>query len=86
VEIRLTGLDLKPKTQHRLMSLWEFLRAYASDPRQDDRGSDANTALATHCDALPSRRKLAEMLDIPREQFPHLFSILADAVRKQANG
>ncbi len=51
-----------------LLDLWQLLRIHAATP-----GSTSNDQ-----DPLPSQRKLAAMLRIPRERLPELFSILGE--------
>ena len=58
------------KTREHLQKLWSFLTCYATESDQD---------------AMPSHRRLAEMLDIPRYRFPELYETLGFEVRKCRN-
>ncbi len=53
------------RSRRYLLTLWEFLRRYASDEGPE---------------RLPSNRKLAELLRIPRRLFPELYETVARAV------
>ena len=57
-------LSTDPRTRRYLASLWQFLRIQASD--ESDEGEWEQL----------SHRKLAQLLDIPRERLPDLFAAL----------
>ena len=55
-----------PRGRHYLRTLWGFLRTFAGDGGGEP---------------LPSNRRLAAMLRIPRERFPSLWKVLDSAIR-----
>lgn len=85
VDCVLTGvrrLDASEKTRGYLLTLWQFLRVQASDGSEVNPSSLDVALVAEMDDELPSQRKLAEQLRIPRERLPGLFDILRDLLSK----
>lgn len=68
---RLERLETTAATRHYLRTLWGFLRSYA-------RGEGP--------DKLPSNRKLAALLRIPRERFPRLYETLSRLIGRCGSG
>lgn len=69
----LENLRVRPATVGHLERMWQYLRLYALD----------------HGQQLPSRRRLAALLDIPRNSMPDLYRILGrlvDACREALSG
>ncbi len=64
----LEGLDEPARTRAYLGMLWAFLRSHAAE--------------SPSADKLPSRRKLAELLGIPRDRLPGLFATLGRLVEQ----
>lgn len=62
---RLDRLDAPVKTRRYLRALWSFLGSFASDD---------------NLEALPSNRKLSDLLAIPRERLPGLYDTLRAVV------
>lgn len=62
----LERFDGPPRAHHYLLTLWGFLRTFAA-------GDDS--------EALPSNRRLASLLRIPRERFPELWQTLHGSIR-----
>lgn len=62
-------LEADAKTRGYLLLLWDFLRSSAVDP---------------DVDSLPSRRRLAAQLEIPRDRLPGLFSTLGRLVESSS--
>lgn len=86
VDCVLTGLrrlDVNEKTRGYLATLWQFLRIQASEGAEE-RGpaSRLDSALKADLEAedreQPSQRKLAELLGIPRERLPGLYTTLGE--------
>ena len=63
---KLTACVEKDLDGEYLLRLWDFLRAYAAEPGA----------------SLPSRRKLGELLSIPRNRLPQLLATLGDRLRR----
>ncbi len=77
------SLDVKPKTRGYLQVLWAYLGAFADDRPDFLSSSSRLTPQATRGaddETLPSHRRLAAMLGIPRHRLPGLFSVLRDLV------
>ncbi len=55
-----------PRARHYLLTLWGFLRTHANDEGDD---------------TVPSNRRLAGLLRIPRERFPGLWKTLDGSIR-----
>ncbi len=68
VDQRLEQLEVKGRTHDYLSGLWRFLKSYAAtaDPRAN---------------GLPSRRRIARELKIPRERLPGLYDTLGELIR-----
>ena len=62
----LERFDGPPRARRYLLTLWGFVRAYASDENEE---------------RLPSNRRLATLLRIPRERFPGLWRTLDSSIR-----
>ncbi len=76
-------LDVKPQTRSYLQVLWAYLGAFADDRPDLLPPSHIPAPYATRGvddDVLPSHRRLAAMLEIPRHRLSGLFSILCDLV------
>lgn len=67
VRRQIQDLDEKPKTRAYLRRLWGFLEGFA-DPLPESGADDLET--------LPSSRRLADLLDIPRARVPGLLESL----------
>ena len=64
----------KAKTREYLHRLWLFLRGYAAEcPASEEEESETSFPSP---DMLPSRRKMADLLGIPRERLPGLHATL----------
>lgn len=70
VETRLEQLEVDPATSAYLTCLWRFLCAHAAEWSENG-STDGGDGPAG--DNLPSRRKLAELLRIPRDRLPGLY-------------
>lgn len=68
-------LDEPVRTRTYLKRLWVFLRQYATDSHAPE------SPAATKGDKLPSRRRIAELLGIPRDRLPGLFATLQGLTR-----
>ncbi len=68
----LDRLEARPNTLDYLDRLWTFLRSHASE--------DDGSTTEEHGSRLPSRRKIAEILDIPRYRLAELHDTLAGLV------
>ncbi len=66
----LARLEVPARTRSYAEKLWLYLRSYATGHFSTEPASDG----------LPSRRKLADLLDVPRQRFPDLYSILRQQV------
>ena len=68
----------RPKTREYLERLWIFLRVYsaAGEPSLEPRAEGE----AAGGGRLPSHRKLADQLEIPRYRLPQLFESLGELV------
>ena len=64
---RIEGLDTAKRTRRYLRQLWAFLRRFATDEKTE---------------RLPSNRKLAALLHIPRERLPGLYGNLGRMIRR----
>ena len=64
------------RTRGYLSTLWEFLRAYAAEPDDAGTASPHGGTPPPYGDELPSGRRLARLLRIPRDRLPDLFSTL----------
>lgn len=73
----IADLQVRAKTRHYLETLWGFLRAFAAG--ETSSGGDTR---ARKDDGLPSQRKLAQVLGIPRERLPELFALLQQLVQR----
>ena len=71
VDRALEGLDTDAVTRDYLRRLWIFMRGWAAEP-------DA--------ERLPSRRRIAELLAIPRYRLPSLYATLGDLTSAYRNG
>lgn len=67
---RLEKIDVPKKTRRYLRTLWTFLGSFACDAGME---------------TLPSNRKLATLLAIPRERLPGLYDLLREVVRLDAS-
>ena len=80
VEKSMQGLlDESPAVKRYLSKLWHALKIYAAGPEQRP-GPHDHQASSLSDDKLPSHRKLAEMLEIPRKRLSELFAILGKLV------
>ncbi len=70
----LDRLETRRKTHLYLEKLWAFLRAHAAE------GEPAVVGGAGPAGRLPSRRRIAELLDIPRYRLPELHATLGGLV------
>lgn len=71
VSKRLERSEAPPRTRRQLRALWECLWTAA----------DGRTATSADAEALPSRRKIAARLRIPRQRLPELYATLGKLVR-----
>ncbi len=74
VDTAIEGLDKYRPTRDHLHKLWGFLGRHAAEVPEGE-PADVTTV-------LPSGRKLAESLDIPRHRLPELFEILGSLVQR----
>lgn len=85
VEAGLTRSPGRRKTQEYLERLWIFLRAYsvgADPPIERSPTPDESSAEEPRLPSrLPSHRKLADQLEIPRYRLPQLFESLGQLVQ-----
>ena len=81
---RLERRRMSGKTRKHLHKLWEFLRLWASEPPGQRPGTPSQGGLPAGLPEgeLPSHRKLAQLLRIPRERLPGLFATLAEVARE----
>ncbi len=70
----LDRLETRRKTRAYLEKLWTFLRSHAA---QDEPAVDGETSRG---DRLPSRRRIAALLDLPRYRLPELHATLGGLV------
>jgi hypothetical protein len=94
VQAALDRLDAAEATRGYLMTLWQFLRVWAGSSEEgrgvseEGRGApvpaarEATPAAEAPGDELPSQRRLAEQLRIPRERLPGLFGTLGRIVER----
>ena len=92
VTASLEGLEVNEKTRAYLWTLWQYLGTYAADP--DDAACHnlrpagavvvgrAFGATVAQAHELPSRRKLATLLGIPRDRLAGLYAILGELIRE----
>lgn len=75
----LDRLEEPARTRSYLSTLWEYLRTYAAGP---DAGQPpaATAAPDAGADRVPSARKLAKLLRIPRDRMSELFEVVGDLV------
>lgn len=81
IDCVLTGIrewDAGVKTLGYLETLWQYLRVQTSDGIEATPGSLDAVLSEEMTDELPSHRKLAEQLRIPRERLAGLFEILRE--------
>ncbi len=81
VDCVLTGIrkwDANEKTRGYLQTLWQFLRVQTSEGVEANPRALGAALSEEFSDELPSHRKLAEQLRIPRERLAGLFEILRD--------
>lgn len=72
IDDRLEELGGDPLGQEYLERLWLFLRAWAAE------SEDGGPIDAARFTDLPSRRKLSELLEIPRDRLPGLYERLGE--------
>lgn len=76
VEARLGLLDEAQTTRIYLEKLWAFLRNHATEPAEGEPSADPKVS------KLPSRRKIAQHLEIPRDHLKGLFETLGELVEE----
>lgn len=75
----LEKIEASSITRRHLATLWQFLRTFALGPEEQSRRDgqvDAEVAEAADEEHLPSRRKLSQLLHIPRDRFTELNATL----------
>ena len=73
---RLSRIDEDPKTRTYIEKLWMFLRNHASEPAGKPTATDLGAS------KLPSRRKIAQCLGIPRDRLKGFFETLGEMVEE----
>ena len=66
------------KTRSYLEKLWSFLRSHAAEPGAERPASEATGSQASE---LPSRRRIAQLLSIPRDRLSGLLVTLGGFVK-----
>lgn len=79
VSATLERLVIKERTRLYLTDLWQFLRIHAAG---DEEASPAAVARVAAEEKLPSQRKLAELLVIPRDRLPELYDTLGGILQR----
>ncbi len=74
IEVRLC----RHRTLEYLLRLWGFCRAYAADQPETD--ASTNSKDGAQQQGLPSARKLARLLRVPRDRVPGLLEVLRELV------
>jgi hypothetical protein len=78
VSASIDRLEADPRTRTQLSTLWQYLRRQHGEEEGEAGGSEP--ALETSGEDLPSYRQLGRSLNIPRERFPELFTLLRRVV------
>lgn len=78
----LDRLVIKERTRRYLSDLWQFLRLHAAGPDNGESPVLPSVQAAAIADRLPSQRKLAELLEIPRDRLPELYTLLGGILRR----
>lgn len=81
VEEGLARFDGRQKTREYLERLWIFLQTYADDKGSREIRGPGQTSDPPGSQCLPSHRKIAEQLEIPRYRMPELFESLGQMVK-----
>lgn len=77
VEDAIDNLPARHRTLDYLHRLWRFLCVFSAESTAGElRLPDGRTASLEDLDEFPSRRKLSELLDIPRDRLPELYATL----------
>jgi hypothetical protein len=78
----LARLDVNERTRGYLSTLWQFLRFQAAEGIEPEPASRLERSLAAELESLaeerPSRRRIAEQLQIPRERLADLYRTLGE--------
>lgn len=81
---RLAEAGRDPRTQREMLSIWELLIHWATDSDEESRGPMSSRGAKAANDAAwpdenkpPSRRRIGQLLDIPRDRLPRLYDDLA---------
>ncbi len=81
VEEGLDDLRVQSRTRKHLLTLWQFLRAFAMAGVEDPAARHRFLPAAEE-ERIPSYRKLSQLLDIPRDRFPDLLATLREQIER----
>ncbi len=81
VEECLDDLRVQSRTRKHLLTLWQFLRAFAMAGVEDPAALHRFLPAAEE-ERVPSYRKLSQLLGIPRDRFPDLLATVREEVER----